>query len=447
MANDGQNQPSTLDEILPEETNVNDELTPDTQGADRPEPQPQRPQRGEEADETREEADIGDKQYYPDTKRDALYAKAKAAREGKGLEEYDGNPNSAKARYGNLDGDDELGDLEKEALRRQQAALGLDGDDPPPAAQQPKKPLNGMDPSILGQEVIIKVDGVEQRVKVEDLTRSYQTQTAAEKRLQEANILLQSTKEIVSRLPKPQAEGDNEDTGHDLSRPEEEDGNTPPPNAKELIDKIQLGTPDEALGALSSFVNSMMKKTKGNDEERISVLTVLDQENAREGLQRVAKKYPLLQQDADIQSRTAKFIHRGMAEDLLKLGYTREDIRTHIAGDINNLIQLHKSARLERRGVRNAEQLAEYGYQQAVKSIRDTARMLDGNQQQQPQNQRPAGGMQQRQERKASLPTQPTPRRLDPSIRNQQSAPKTQEQSRKAALENMRIARQRPSIG
>ena len=65
-------------------------------------------------------------------------------------------------------------------------------------------PDDGLIADVAGKKVRIKVDGVEQDVGLEDVLRSYQKGSAADRRLEEATLLLKQAKEQAQQQPAQQ---------------------------------------------------------------------------------------------------------------------------------------------------------------------------------------------------------------------------------------------------
>ena len=397
------------------------------------------PQQQEDSEERQEP------QPWKDEKRAAIFANAREKR----LEEvqpFSGDPNDVSARYGTNAGQDDLGELEKEALRRQTEHLAQIAQ-PAQAGQPAAKPLNGLDPQFLAQPVPIIVDGQQRAVPLEELVRNYQIDQAANRRLKQAKALLAQTQEF-QRNAQPQPGYDDagyeEPSGQDDSMSDRGDpparGNTSrrPENAKEIIEKIQLGTPDEALEALDDFVSSAVNRVAPVDETT-RVLTALEDHNAQQTVRRFAENNPQVQHPL-VQAELTRQVYLGMAEDLVRAGYSRQQLE-QVAPTKEQLTQLHKQARISGvRGVRQVSELMDAGYQGAMNELRTLIGqppLRNGAPNQAP-------NMQQRQQRKEGLQPQPAARRLSPAF----AAPsqnRTQEQSRAAAVQRMRQARGQPT--
>jgi hypothetical protein len=386
-------------------------------------------------------------QPWKDDKRNEIFSRAREKR----LEEtqpFSGDPNDPAALYGSEADQSDLGELEKEALRRRQEHLGQVAQPGQQPQQGQTKPLNGIDPQFLAQGVPIIVDGQQREVPIEELVRNYQIDQAATKRLEQAKALLAQTQEF-QRYQQPQPGYDNtgydEPSGQDDSagyRDNEQGADytgRSPVNVKDLVEKIQLGTPDEAAQALEEFVSSAVNRAPAVDETT-RVLTALEDHNAKQAVLSFAEKNPQIATNPTVQAEATRQIHRAMAEDLLRAGYSMDQLR-QAAPSPESLTQLHKQARVQGlRGVRQVSELVSAGYQGALQNLRSIVEQTA------PQNAQPnqAPGMQQRQQRKESLQPQPVARRLSPSMSASQPA-KTQDQSRFTAVQKMRQARGQPT--
>lgn len=387
-------------------------------------------------------------QPWKDDKRAEIFARAREKRASQ-MEPFSGDPNDPNVLYGVEPNHDDMGELEKEALRRRQEHLGQIAGQQGQQGQQPeqpqRKPLNGIDPTLLSKTVPIIVDGEQIEVPVESLVRDFQINRAADKRFEQSKALLAQVQEFqrVNAQPAPAAEYPEPRRQDDAASPDDGFEQSPeyttrrPANVKELVEKIQLGTPDEAAQALEDFVSSAVNRQPQVDETT-RVLTALEDANARQAVLSFAEQNPQIASNPILQQEATKEIHRNMALDLINAGYTMDQLR-QMAPDPQSLTALHKQARVNKmKGVRQVSDLINAGYQGAVENLRS----LVGSVAPRPApNQAPS--MQQRQQRKESLQPQPAARRLSPGM----SAPtqqRSQEQSRAAAVARMRQARGQP---
>ena len=379
---------------------------------------------------------------WTDNKRSEIFARARETRLDQ-TEPFSGDPNDPDALYGPTTDASELGELEQEALRRRQQNLGQVAQQPQQTQGNAPKPLNGIDPQFLAQPVPIIVDGEERVVPIEELVRNYQIDQAAAKRLEQAKALLAQTQEFQRLQPQPGNRGAEyeEPSGQDDSTDDSETygddrGNTSrrSTSVKELVEKIQLGTPDEAAQALEEFVSSAVNRSAPVDETT-RVLTALEDHNAKQAVVAFAEQNPQIATNPILQAEATRHIHRGMAEDLLRAGYTMDQLR-QMAPGAKELAQLHKQARIQGvKGVRRVSELVSAGYQGALTQLRslvETAAPAIA--------QNPAPSMAQRQQRKESLQPQPVARRLSPGM-SAPSQQRSQEQSRQNAVARIRAAR------
>lgn len=424
-----QNQLPTPD--LPAETPTFDDGGQPAQSYEQPQPAPRAPQEPEER---------GEPTTWKDEKRGEIFARAREKRAAE-TQPFSGDPNDPDAVYGSEVNHDELGELEQAALQRRQEHLAeLTGQQ-----QQPRKPLNGLDPQLLATPVPVKIDGQVYEVPMEDLVRDFQINRAADKRLEMAKALLQQSQEFQRTRPQPGQDAENESTGQDLSNDGQDDfdrelGHTSrrPANVKDLVEKIQLGTPDEAAEALEDFISSAVNRDTPVDEAT-RVQIALEDINAKQAVTAFAQANPQIANNPVLQQEATKVIHRNMAEDLLRAGYSMDDLRQR-APSPQHLTQLHKQARIAGvKGVRRVSDLIDAGYQGAINNLRTLVEQSTGSSQ--PQHR--AASMEQRQQRKEGLQPQPVARRLSPSL-NAAQAPRTQDQSRMAAVARIKQARGQP---
>lgn len=426
----GANQPLTPD-LAPEGPVFEDGNIQITESA--PAPQPAARTVQEDA------ADRADPPQWKDDKRSEIFNRARERRL-QTTEPFSGDPNDPDALYGSQTDQSDLGELEQEALRRRQEHLqGFTNQ-----AGQPRKSLNGLDPQFLSQTVPIVVDGQQREVSMEDLVRNFQIDQAAQRRLEQAKALLQQTQQFQQMQAQPARGAEyDEPTGQDDSDSDagdyDDDGYTSrrPANAQELVEKIQLGTPEEATQALEDFISQAVNREAPVDETT-RVLTALEDANSRQAVLQFAQTNPQIQHPV-VQAETTREVQRHMALDLIKAGYTVDQLR-ELAPSAQHLTNLHKMARVNRmQGVRSVTELMNAGYHGALSNLQQLVGQTAPQ-----QGQYQGASMQQRQQRKDSLQSQPVARRLSPSL-NAPSQQRTLEQSRAAAVSRIRQSRGQPT--
>lgn len=393
----------------------------------------------------------GQSDTWKDDKRNAIFAKAREARKQQ-MRDYEG-PLDPTALYGSETDTSELGDLEKQALEQQKrhrkktiaAATGeAVEDDGEPAeqqqVQQQPRSLSGNNPDDLKRVYTVIVDGVAQQVTAEELLREHQMDKAAARRLEIANQLLASAKNVAKvqagRQPSDTTDDQDGDFEDETGTTARRDANTtqahPLFDARALAEKIQLGSLDEATEAMQQFLQAAASKATANLDPN-QVLAVIEDRTSKEITQAYVAKQPDLQTDPHMLEITTKEIQKEMAKDLLKV-MTIDDLRERVTS-AQQLTDLHKAYRINRApGFRGVEQLLKAGHE-AARAWRNGGQPAP-QQQTQPANQQRA--MQDRQQRKASIPAQPAQRRTAPAAGT--LAPSI-EQSRSNAVARMRQAR------
>ena len=368
---------------------------------------------------------------WRDTAREQIFARAKEKRAAETVE-FSGDITDPAVLYGSNTDQDDMGELEKEALRRRQAAAQPAADqEPQPAART----LNDLPPEVLAQKFITKVDGRDIEVTAEDLIRNFQKNSAADQRLATAQQILRQAQEFQrshqdAGLPENPGQDDRQDAGD--TRPHARDTSAHDVDVTALAEKIQLGSHEEVIDALETFIATAQQRHVPVDDS-LRVLTVLEDQNAKQTIARFAEANPLIA-DPVVQSTATRMIHREMALDLLAAGYSNDDLRAQ-ADTPEKLTHLHKMARINKvRNVRNVEQITAAGYHGALNHLRGIVGQASAGAPHQ------VATMQQRQERKDSLQVQPAARRLTPTPPQAQQ-PRTQDQSRANAVARMRQAR------
>jgi hypothetical protein len=291
---------------------------------------------------------------------------------------------------------------------------------------------------LLRQPVI--VDGREMLVPVSDTIRSYQTQAAADARLAQAKAILEQARNIQQQAAQPPQQTEFRQEAHS------ERSNAPtsrqlPDNAAELAEKIQMGSPEEVIAALQQLTDSASRRESGLDDTT-RVLSVLEDQKARETVDTFAQANPELTTDPLFQTITASFIEQEQLRDLHAAGYTVDQVKTALAKP-NGLAELHRYARAQRfPGVRGVDKLLTAAHQQAVQwrtgapAQQQTTRQIAA-----PAHTSPAT----REQRKEMLQSQPLARRMSPQATAAQQQPRSQEASRQAGFDQIRAARGLPS--
>jgi hypothetical protein len=415
-------------------------------------------QSGGDAPRQPEETGEEKPQHWQDDKRKEIFARAREKRLTE-VTDYNDDPNGAALNYGAETDKNELGDLERQALDQQQRHMnGNYGQNAAPQQQQQapaKKPLNGLSPDLLAAPIPVKVNGETFEVPLEELVRSYQIEKATNKRLAqlaEAKSLLADTREI-QRGGVPPAEygsASEQDSGQTYADTPLDgargDTSQPPQDVAQLVEKIQLGSTEEAAQALQRFVTSVAaSQERPAPVDPMSEFDALQDRQSIRAVQSFMEANPQIGTNPAIQYEATREIHRGMAEDLIAAGYTVDDL-AQVAPDKDALTALHKKARIANvPGVRSVDKLLAAGYQAAVSNLRGLvapSQQPKPNAQQQPQN--PAANLAARQERKDRLQNQPAARRLSPGFSTGQAQTRSVDQSRADAVANMRKLRGQP---
>lgn len=382
-------------------------------------------------------------QKWQDDKRAAIFAAARERRKAEQIGTFNGDmsdPQSQFGQYGQPNDPTAQGEEDTGEPAAPPAA-------PQAQAQPAQRPINGNDPDLLSRRVRTVVNGVETEISVEEAIRNYQQAEAAGQYLTQAKQILQQTKEFQRNAADPRRfAGDaSEQTGQEFTEPEyvpnsmrDDTSRAKTFDAQALAEKIQLGRPEEVMEALEAIVSSKLSNANpAADYNR--VLTVLEDQNAQQAIQTFAAANPEIH-DPMLQDIATKFIHRGMAEDLLKSGMSMEELRQK-AVTPDALKELHKHARIQRLpSVRSTEQLLTASFKAAQDWRRGTNQPGAPSQQQSRQPNQVVPSMQQRIARKEDLQQQPAARRLAPAL-TQPSSPKSVDDARTSAIRKMREQR------
>ena len=439
-----QNQPTTPNSPAPPPADMPaDPVTVDTSAGEIIAPAPAAPAAAQpEAPDDKLEM-----RFAQDDRRAAIYANASAKRKAE-MQAFSGDMNDPDLLFG-VDADTStMSPLMREAHDKRMENLrnpaGQPGEQEQPAQQRPatdvRPPLNGIDPAKLQEMVPVIVDGREMLVPVSDTIRSYQTQAAADARLAQAKAILEQARNIQQQAAQPPQQTEFRQEAHS------ERSNAPtsrqlPDNAAELAEKIQMGSPEEVIAALQQLTDSASRRESGLDDTT-RVLSVLEDQKARETVDMFAQANPELTTDPLFQTITASFIEQEQLRDLHAAGYTVDQVKTALAKP-NGLAELHRYARAQRfPGVRGVDKLLTAAHQQAVQwrtgapAQQQTTRQIAA-----PAHTSPAT----REQRKEMLQSQPLARRMSPQATAAQQQPRSQEASRQAGFDQIRAARKLPA--
>lgn len=382
--------------------------------------------------------------FAPDDRRAAIYASASARRKAE-TQTFSGDMNDPDLLFG-VDADTStMSPLMREAHDKRMENLrnlaGQPQQQEQPAQQRPaadvRPPLNGMAPERLAEMVPVIVDGREMLVPLSDMIRSHQTQAAADQRLAQAKAILEQARAYQQQPPaqteirqEAPSERSNAHTSRQL-----------PENAADLAEKIQMGSPEEVFSALQQLTDSASRRESGLDDTT-RVLSVLEDQKAREAVESFAQANPDLVTDQLFQTVTASFIEQEQLRDLHAAGYTVDQVKNALTRP-NGLAELHKYARAQRfTGVRSVDKLLTSAHQQAVQ-------WRGGAPAQQQTNRQPGVPVYTspatREQRKEMLQSQPLARRMSPQAASAQPQPRSQEASRQAGFDQIRAARGLPS--
>lgn len=194
-----------------------------------------------------------------------------------------------------------------------EAELGLPLSSPTPEIpdDQIKQQLEAPAPVAPAPQLVkVKVDGVEKEVPVEDLVRTYQKNSAADRRLEEATTLLREAQERAAQpVTAPVQELKPVDPPADLQA-----------EVKETLDKIYEGDPIAAAEALTN----LLAKTRGGSQPTpapapveldIDALTSRVQEQLKvdQAFETLKTDYPDLIADPTLETLTALKIQQAIA--------------------------------------------------------------------------------------------------------------------------------------
>ena len=158
------------------------------------------------------------------------------------------------------------------------------------------------------QKIKVKVDGVEQEVDVDTLVRTFQKNSAADRRLEEATRLLREAEERAAQAESSSEQQVVEQSSDDLRA-----------EAAQIIDRMYDGDKDAAADALIQ----LMSKAKGGDQptqvpaQTVDEGEITDRVLARMAVnaafEKVKTDYPEIISNPDLEVLTAMKIDRAVA--------------------------------------------------------------------------------------------------------------------------------------
>lgn len=297
---------------------------------------------------------------------------------------------------------------------------------PPAAEQPPAQPTKRK----------LKVNGQEQEYTEEEVIALAQKAAAADdileqakERLAESKRVLETTRVHVSR------QNPAEEPAPTATETDDGDGQQNPADPlKEAIEQIQYGDPDKAKEVLGKTIaevaTAAVKQVSWEDRVQADVASDL----------RAHDDFVKKNEDLAKDPRAAKLIRAelldGYAEDLRKIGVPDDKIPT----DATQLANLHRGHKLRGAQVRSVSKLLE----DAGNSVREFAKIGAPRQETAPQ--RPTNPNPERvqvnlnrDDRRRAIPQQPQRANVQPAQTN--TAPASQMDSRKAAVERAKAAR------
>ena len=206
--------------------------------------------------------------------------------------------------------------------------------DTPPSSAPAPVPALDVAPDVIadvaGKKVRVKIDGVEQEVGLEDVLRSYQKGSAADRRLEEATLLLKQAKEQAQQQPAPQ--------------PQTEHAVTPPPAGPDglktavqsALNHLYQGDEERAAAELAEVMAQSARNATPQaptiDVDQIA--TQLQQRmEVQNALQRVKTDYPDIYGSDDLQALTLMKVQARESE-----GASRSQAILDAAEDVYKLL-------------------------------------------------------------------------------------------------------------
>lgn len=173
-------------------------------------------------------------------------------------------------------------------------------------AEQLADPEPAPEPEV--QKIKVKVDGVEQEVDVDTLVRTFQKNSAADRRLEEATRLLREAEERAAQAESSSEQQVVEQSSDDLRA-----------EAAQIIDRMYDGDKDAAADALIQ----LMSKAKGGDQPTQAPAQTVDEGEITDrvlarmavnaAFEKVKTDYPEIISNPDLEVLTAMKIDRAVA--------------------------------------------------------------------------------------------------------------------------------------
>jgi hypothetical protein len=287
-------------------------------------------------------------------------------------------------------------------VRKRDAAKAPPAPEQAPA-QEPEKTFN------------VVIDGRSETLTEKQMIERVQKSGAADHRLQQATQLLEEARKATPSGALPPSQPAATPQPRTEPTPAADDDKS----LADLVEKLQLGTPEEALPLLKQALRGQNAPV-----DTAALATQVRAENLKTEALSVPTQFFADANNADLtdptlKGRTAEAYFRGMAQDLVEAGATKDQMATITSYD--QLALVHATLRLSGLG-RDPREI--------MKGASDDTRgWLSGLAKAAPQ---PTGLSLDRQERKNSVQVQPSSRSAPPPPLN--PAPETLEASRRRAV-------------
>ena len=332
-----------------------------------------------------------------------------------------------------------------EAKRAREAEAGTDDDeDEDGGTDDGADATASADTAISGEQMhTVIVDGEQQQVPLSTLIAGYQKNQAADQRLDKTTKLLEQVQEIRDGLEETRRTKDETadqagatSSATDTATREEQDA-----QLASIVEKIQMGDPEEAAAALQQFgdglqtnmqttdgvtkiVNSAVESTMAQREDRAASTKAKEQ---------FAKDYKDINDDENLQPVFVSNLVREARTDLVNAGVPENDLAK--VQNTARLLDIHRRFRVEGfEGIRPVSALMT----SAGDQTREWVKGLRGGGSDDP-DQTPAKDDTTRKGRKADLVTQPST-----SAVRRAEKPQEKPQSRKDAFKEIKKARGQP---
>lgn len=298
--------------------------------------------------------------------------------------------------------------------------------DAEPVNEDENDPKRRSEPTSQATKIVVKIDGHEREMTIDEMTAIVQKHGAADNRLEEARSIRDDVKRLREELQAAQPrqpENQPGKSGHDAHEP---DPSLPVSKAanqlpkgidreklKGIVERIQVGDTDEGIDATEELVALLSHGQPEIDSNLVNEIVQeqlfqrQNQEDIDGALRSFSEKYPEIVKNDVLSEAGMTVFKREIVRDLRDLGVSEEDIAP-IRSNAKALSKAHQTLRRAGHKVRSYGEIFDGvgQYMTEAFGMAPSSETQPGKKPNPPAT-GPSNTVQSRQDRKRSMPTQP----------------------------------------